>query len=292
MPLSEGLLLFLEKFSRFLRMYDLRFSPRHTGAPYLPLDGGAKNFSVRDALQKWVQEEKALVVQPNGDVVELMAVDFRNSCLVLLFHRASPNAADPAYRRKARQKAGVKVTVRNAVKELDEEQSVSAHLVISNDKVSDGVYRAALEEIPGLSMGPIREIVALALNSYQYDFMRGKKKIDTYTVFRPEGLKSETITNALKKGEIGFVTLSRQAKAPFVDADGIFKPTIETMKLRVTGEITSKNWRDTLGQMVGSARKAGWPNVNVDIGLDNNRKRTVQLDRDDEAKEVLFEEDA
>jgi hypothetical protein len=280
--------LFLEKHSRFLRLYDLRFSPRHKGAAFLPLTGGSKNFSVLDALQKHIDSEKALVVQQNGDVIELMSVQDMNQCLVLLFHRASPNAADPSYRKKARAAAGKKVTLRQSTKAPDEEQSVSALLVVRHAAHGPGIYRSALEEIPGIAMGSVRHIIGAALKDYSYDFLRGKQKVDTYSVFRPEGLKSETLTNALKKGRLGFVTLSRPAKAPFVDSDGLFKPVRETMKLQVVGEVTSGGWKTQVGKLLRAAKLAGWEDFSVDIGLENDRQRTVQLDREDEAKEVLF----
>lgn len=278
--------MFLEKHSRFLRIYDLRISPRHKDAAVLPLTGGSKNFTFADALQQKIDKDEALLVMPNGDIIELMDVSEIDGCLVLLFHRASPNAADPTYRKKARAAAGAKVTLRQSEKDPDEEQTVSAHLVIPLKSHAPMIYRAALEEIPGIAMGSLRLIVGAALKDYPYDVMRGSKRIQTYSVFRPEGLKSETLTNALKKGGVGLITLSKPAKAPFVDSAGLFQPVREIMKLRVVGEIS--NWRDNLVPMLRRARDAGWEEFSVDVDLENDRQRTVKLDRDDEAKEVLF----
>lgn len=282
--------MFLEKHTRFLRLYDLRMSPRHSGAAFLPLDAGATNFSVRDAFDKRIKAGLALVVQPNGDIVELMSAAFNktSNALVLLFHRASPNAAEPTYRKKARAEAGVRVTLRQSQKEPGEEQSVSAHLVIGAAVISQGVYRAALEEIPGINMGLVRQILGTALGEYKYGFARGKKNLETHTVLKPEGLKSESITNALKKGSLDYVTLTRVAKPDFVDADGIFKPQTETMRLKVEGKITDRNWRQELAKLVGAAKGEGWEKFNLDLGLEHDRRRTVELDREADAKEVLF----
>lgn len=132
--------MFLEKHSRFLRLYDLRIAPRHSDAAFLPLEAGKTNFSVRDGFEKHLATGKALVVQPNGDIVELMKVSFDDvaGSLVLLFHRASPNAAEPSYRKKAREEAGVKITLRQAEKAEGEEQAVSAHLVIGKKSYISG----------------------------------------------------------------------------------------------------------------------------------------------------------
>ncbi|KQY78655.1 hypothetical protein ASD52_02070 [Ensifer sp. Root142] len=280
--------MFLEKHSRFFRKYEFRFAPRHIGAPFLPLTGNTKQYSVFDAVQKHIAAEKALEVQTNGDIVELMEVKPKAGALVVLIHRASPNAAEPTYRKKARQQAGKKVTIRQAVKDADEEQSISAHLVISTDTTGNGVYRATLEEIPGISMAVIRRLIADALKEYPYEFLRAKKPIETYCTFKPEGVPSETMSNALSKGHVNFVTLVRPAKPDFVDADGLFKPEQEVLRLRVTGEINGKNWKSVFANLVQKARGDGWSDFKVDIDLDDQRNRTVKIDKDDEAKEILF----
>ncbi|RWD61183.1 MAG: hypothetical protein EOS60_33190 [Mesorhizobium sp.] len=283
--------MFLEKHSRFFRRFEFTFSPRHAGAPHLPIFGEANDFSVYDALMARLEAEKALEVQPNADIVELMEVhyDLKKKALTLLFHRASPHAAEPIYRKKARQRAGKKkVTVRKAKKLEGEEQSVSAHAVILDDPIRPGTYRAALEEIPGISMAVVRRIIGQALHDYEYDFERKKKQINTYSTFKPVGVPSETLSGALKGGTLSCVTLVRPAKADFVDADGLFRPQTETMRIRVEGELTSGNWRDYLPAMIKRAKNAGWTDFSVDLDLDDDRRRTVKLDREDEAKEVLF----
>lgn len=245
---------------------------------------------MRDAFEQRLATGKALVVQPNGDIVELMKVSFDtvNDALVLLFHRASPNAAEPSYRKKAREDAGVKVTLRQAEKAEGEEQAVSAHLVISAPPISQGLFRAALEEIPGINMGLVSQILAVSLGEYKYGVKRGKKELATYSVFKPEGLKSESITKALQKGSLDYVTLIRDAKPSFVDSEGIFKPVTETMRLKVEGKIDGANWRDQLRDLVSGAKADGWEKFNLDLGLENDRRKTVELDRETEAKEVLF----
>ncbi|MFG1339584.1 hypothetical protein [Xanthobacter autotrophicus] len=281
--------MFLEKHSRFFRQYDLRFSPRNKRAALLPIDASDENYSVRDAIETHMKGEKALSVQPNGDIIEL--VDIKNDknldVVVLLFHRASPNAADPMYRKKALEDSGKKIKIRQIKKDDDEEQAVSSHLVISKKSISPGVYRSVLEEVPGISMSYIRPIIGQALNEYKYPLSE-KDKAETYTTFAPEGVKSENLTQALKKGELHLVTLSRLAKPDAVDCEGYFEPTFEYMKLRVKSKVDGDNWKDVFYNLVKSAKGKGWEHFNVDIGLDDNRRRTVNIDRDDYAKEVLF----
>lgn len=102
------------------------------------------------------------------------------------------------------------------------------------------------------------------------------------------GLKSETMEGALRKGEIDYVTLVRPANPKFVDAEGIFEPTTETMKLRVKQKITPQNYTDSISKLFKSAKENGWEQFNIDIALDDKRKRTVKVEKDQEAKELLF----
>lgn len=280
----------LESFARFVKLYDLRIAPRKTGPQALPLSG--KNYSLEDALLRAVDQGRASVKTANGDSIELVAslFDSKHNRLTLLFHRGSPGAADPSYRKSAIERGKRVLTVRQADKGPDEEQSYSAHLVIDGAPIAANVHRAALEEIPGLSIGPIREIIALALGEYKVDFIREGERQETYFAFRPSPLKSETLTGALKKGGASFLTLSRPAKANFVDGSDkeTFQPDIETMRLRIIGELTDRNWQQKVGDFLTRANAEGWTDSSVDLTLDNGKRKTVKMEREAAAKEVIF----
>lgn len=249
--------MFLEKHSRFIRHYQLSFSPRKKRAPTLPLVGETNDYSIMDALESAMKANKALDVKSNADIVELMRIEHhpKRKALVLLFHRASPKAADPMYRKKARQG----YTVRTVDRKPDEDQTVSAHLVISTVANSSGNFDAALEEIPGLSMSAVQPVIGRALRDYEYDYTDKKNGDDqTYTTVKTTGIKSESVTDALKTGEFRYITLVRPAKARFIDSEEDFAPVDERMKIRVTGDVTSKNWRDKIGGLARRARAAGW----------------------------------
>lgn len=178
--------MFLEKFSRFFRQYDLILAPRSSTAAFLPMVADGAMPNIKDALVTQIEAEKALDVQSNGDIVELMEIRHvqASKALVLLFHRASPDAADPAYRKRAVAEAGKKPAekfiIRTSVKNQGEVQSVSAHLIIRERDASKGAYRAVLEEIPGISMAVVREIIAKALYDYPYEYVkRGNRQRHT-----------------------------------------------------------------------------------------------------------------
>lgn len=283
--------MFTDKFSRYFRSYMLSLIPRKPSVRPLPLKANANTATIEDALQRYIDAEQALEAQEGGDVIELMKVRYRNDSLVLLFHRISPSTADPMYRKKAREAAGVKVTLRQSTREKDEEPAVSAHLVIYDKPTKPGVYKCILEEIPGLSMGLIRRIIGKALFDYKFEVEKNKKIIETYTVLRATGVRSESLTEALKTGVLGHVTLSRQAKKRYVDGD--FEGVTETMKLRIKREITADDWRDKFAKLVEAGKKDGWTDFDVDLMLDDDRRKTIDISgaddrRQAEAGEILF----
>lgn len=182
-----------------------------------------------------------------------------------------------------------KVTVRIGDKEADEEQSVSAHLIIRSTPHKNSRYYAILEEIPGLSMATVREVIATLLVDYEYKFERkpGKKE-STYCTVKAEGLKSETVAAALKTGKASWITLTRPAPAKYTDGDGLWVPVNDTMKLRVKGVIEEANWKEKIGHLIETAKVDGWENFNVEISLPDHRSRSVRLDKIQDAKEIMF----
>lgn len=279
--------MFLDKHNRFLRHYRFTFAPRKRRGPAIPLIGSDGEASILDALQAGVSENRALDVRPNGDIIEMMEIDVHapTGAVVALLHRASPNAADPMYRKKARRG----YTVRTVDRKPDEDQSVSAHLIIRPDAVSEGVYDAILEEIPGLSMSLVQPVLGKVLRDYEYSYTDHRGKDDsTHIVFKPRGVKSETVTNALRTGHLGNITLSRPARAAFIDSSDLFTPVDEKMKIKVKGEVTHSDWMSKLGSLATRAREAGWEDFQVDIELDDERTRRVPISRGEEAKEILF----
>lgn len=67
--------MFLEKYSRYFRRYEIILGARKTTAATLPLVAGAGKFSVLDAIDAKLAKDKATIKQENGDVVELGSVD-------------------------------------------------------------------------------------------------------------------------------------------------------------------------------------------------------------------------
>jgi hypothetical protein len=277
--------LFFEKHSRFVRTYNLTIKARHKLGAALPLFKQKKGLpSLHEALEKKIGEAEAEEKQSNGDVVSLVKVIAKGGALVLLFHRDRENAPDPTYRKIK----GGKRILRDGTKDADEEQSHSAHLLILPDLVSRNQYLCALEEIPGLSMGTLWTIFRKILAAYPYDYTDKNGEIqETTASLKYEGIKSESFAEALKKGVLS-IKLSRPVPADVIDGEGLVEPGRQTATLKIKAQLDTDTMLEKLSAWRDQAHKNGWTDFGVDLELDNKRQKTVKIDREAEAKEILF----
>lgn len=280
--------MFLEKHLRFFRRYTFRITARAKLGPALPMVGGADDYSVLDAFRLADRASKLHAKQPNGDDVEIAAIehDAKSGVLTLLFHRSSPDAADPSYRKKVKQT----VALRHSSKLQGEDQAVSAHLVILTKPMSPGLYQVALEEIPGLSMSVIKPIIAVALREYPYSFTNKKgDDQETYSSIKAEGVKSEALSNALtKQSSLDYLVLTRSIAPDAPDSEGIAEPQSERVRYKIIGDPRTDGWKAGFRNFVTRAREADWDDISIQISLEDERHRTIKIDRSEEASEILF----
>jgi hypothetical protein len=62
----------------------------------------------------------------------------------------------------------------------------------------------------------------------------------------------------------------------------------DVMRLRVKGKIEAHDWQEKVTALVAEARADGWEEFNIEIDLGNKRSKTIVLEREQEAKEILF----
>ena len=146
--------MFLEKHSRFFRQYEFVLGAKRRTAPIIQMIDDTNRPSFHKVLVDRMRSGKAHDIQANGDRIDLIDVVYRPSskALILLFHRTSPGAADPFYRKG---ESTDDFSLRQVSKDADETQAVSAHVVIQTKAISDSRYPAILEEIPSISMSSL-----------------------------------------------------------------------------------------------------------------------------------------
>lgn len=277
--------MFLEKYSRFVKRYTFSFRPRHGLAATLPLLTVGELPSIEDALREAMQKGTAEVREPNGDTVSLVKCDrYHDDSLVLLFHRDRPEAPDPTYRRIEN---GARV-LRNGQKDEDEEQTYSAHLVMTPDPILQNHYRCALEEIPGLSASAVVKLMRLILNEYEYDYTdkRGDAQ-KTHSFLRYEGMKSASFEEALENGVLN-IKLSRPTGVDFLDAEGLVQPGRDTATLKLVAKLDSKTIMEKLLAWKEKATQNGWTEFSVDVEVGHNRQKTVKIENQEEVADILF----
>ncbi len=277
----------LEKFSRYVKTFSLTLTPRHKAASTLRLVDKAGMPSLLVAVRALIKQGKAHRLLGNGDTIEVAATehDEGKGLVTILFHRVRPNAPDPTYRRK--NKTGL--SVRQAVRDHDEDQSVSANLVISTKSFSPNRYRAVLEEVPGLSIASVMPLISLAMREYTYGYKDSKGEQGTsYTVIKATGDKSENVDGALKKGRINLLTLVRPAPAAMKDASGLFKPKEQRLEVSIDRSLKDASILERVETYIKNARKEGWKEFDVELQFEDERRRTLTIEREEEAREIMF----
>lgn len=274
----------VEKRSRFYRLYDLVTTPRKTSGVPLPMVG---KESLMTLFQAAIDRGTASVPQKNKDTVELVKIglDKSGTYLALLFHRASPDAPPPMFRRKA----GQNFNLRPSQGEEDEEQAYSSHMLISIADAKNGIYRMALEEVPGLSasavVGVLKKIASASTYECQDD--RGRK-LETYTIINCDGYSSESLAKALENGRIDYIDLWKDPDED-LERDGAYAASRQKVTLKTYEPITPENWKSKFSEIFSIADKKGFDDVKVRIDFnDDRRSRTISIDRDKDAAEMLF----
>jgi hypothetical protein len=144
--------------------------------------------------------------------------------------------------------------------------------------------------MPGLSFSVIQQVITDALTSYVYQYLDAKSKPqETYTTFKAKGIKAENLTSALKKkGSLNYLTLIRTNIPDAPDAEGIAEPQTERLRYKIVGDPGSVDWRKKFGAFLQTVKADDWDDVYLDVSLEDERHRTVKLERDSEASEILF----
>lgn len=273
----------VEKTSRFFRLYDISTKPRHQKGASLPLIG---DDSLCNLFQDAINTKSASAVQSNGDTVELIKAEpiENGNYLALLFHRANKDAPDPTYRRKKQDSFSLRIAERKD----GEEQSFSAHLIIDTKPRKEGVYRCALEEIPGLSASAVIGILRSIASQTLYECTDDRNNsLETYTVIKCDGFSSETLEGSLKTGKISKLHLSRPPEKA-LEQDGAYAPSRQKVQLKVSEPINSQNYQRRFKEIFGISKKNGYDDVKVVIEFPDKRSRTISIDRETEAAEVLM----
>lgn len=273
----------VERHNRFFRLYDITTSPRKKKGAALPLVGQDSLLSLfKDALVAG----RAVIPQENGDTIELIKARMVNDDkhVALLFHRANPDAPEPMYR----SRVGKGINLRTSEKEDGEEQAYSAHLIIEANPRTPGRYRAALEEIPGLSASAVVGVLRkIAMESeYECNDDRGKL-LKTYTVIKCDGYSSESLEAALQQGRITNIDLSKEPDSD-LEQDGAYAPSRQRVKLKVSEAITAHNWTRRIGEILSLSKKKGFDDLRVTIDFNDKRSKTISIDREANATELML----
>lgn len=60
------------------------------------------------------------------------------------------------------------------------------------------------------------------------------------------------------------------------------------MRIRIKKDIDPKEWIAKVGKLAQGARLKGWEDFQIDLNLEEGRKKTVKIERGEEGKEIVF----
>ena len=272
--------------SRFFLRHELRFrTPRDAGVPMRFID--EKAVDVRETLESAIKKGRASIVLKGRDVVRLTQMNVReeDGIAILLFRRSDPEAATPIFEDEATR------LLRKSDKKPTEAIAVSAHMFIRIGMIDGAAhpsYRAILEEVPGLSRTYVQALLHDIVKDVRYNYTdkRGQEK-ETYTIVEFHGQKSDRIGGALnEQSVVPSVTLVRPGSIKGMDAEGLVVPREERMKLMIRAKPAQ-----TLGilkKIQAWMKGHDWPKLLVEMHMPEERRRLVQLAREQDAADILF----
>lgn len=278
----------LEPDFRYFKQYDLIIGAKKTTADSLPLMSDRANVRTVETLLHQVRGNGKITDRSDRDLIELVTIK-RSAAgnLVLFFHRDALKAADPSYRKQ--DKTGA-IKVSKYQKQPDESQAVSCHLVIS-PRMRNGGYRCVLEEVPGLSMAAIVHTLRKQVFTYShYKFRRpnGGKEDETYATIKAVGFQSDKLKESLKKARWNMVTLTRPPDTEPTDGLPWLKPKPQIMQIKVDAKLPRSSAYNLVKKLTNKAYDSGWTDVRVELDFDDQRTRSVAIDRDDLGRDILF----
>lgn len=276
----------IQPYARFFLRSELSFrAARKQGEP-LPFIADDDTLDVRDILERAINAGKANLVLRASDVVRLTALEVRDKekMAVLLFRRSDPAAATPFFEHETTRK------LRKSDKKKEEGVAVSSHVFVHLTPVPDRgkpVYRAIIEEVPGLSRSYIQALLndIVTEEKYQFTDRRGEKK-ETYSIASLDGLKSEKVGGAIKHSDVPYVTLVRPGNIKGLDTGGLVEAREERMKLAIKAK--PQNVLEVLKKIQNFAKRHDWTNILVQVDMPEKRSRLVSIARESDAADILF----
>ncbi|MCJ2078703.1 hypothetical protein MKK68_24175 [Methylobacterium sp. E-016] len=274
----------VEPKSRFFQQYDLHlWASRNQGEP-LKFKEDDDTLDVLSLLQSAIGKDVGKINVGVKDECKITRVNLSadKKYAAILFQRSSPDASTPFF---SSRKTG---KLKKADRDVDEDIAVSAHLFVDMEHIAlrKGRYRAIVEEVPSLGKSYIQTIFHKILKSQEYSFNdRNGNEKTTFTACKLDGYKSQSLSDALKKGTVPYVELVRTPTVEGLDSES-FQPKEQKQKimLRVGGASVIEKLKTVKAWAVGQ----GWSEVRVQVRLPDGRARVVPVGRDDDAAAVLF----
>ena len=278
----------LEPNCRYFKIYDIVIGAKANSSQPVPL---MTDDPTKSSVEKFIQGMKrkgAVKEETRNDLLELVSVERSVSGnLIMFFHREAWKVSDPSYRSS---KSDGSVSVSKYIKAPDEEQAVSAHLIISKKRGKQG-YRCVIEEVPGISMNSVLRLLRSQVfphMTYNFNDPKTGKPRQTYVTIKALGLASASLKETLKKSRWDTVTLTRPADNSITDGMPWARSKPQVQKIKVNPELSRSDYYENIKKLVTRATDKGWDNVRVELEFADDRSKNIAINRDDLGRDIMF----
>lgn len=273
---------------RFFRRYEITIKSNPNVSLILNLlPTEDKSFSLYQILKEKSEIKNIDIVYNNTKIKLLELRNKDNKFLILFFHRCLLDDSMPMLTTDER------IPPKSIEKKPEEKITTSGHIIIANNN-KDNKYVAILEEIEGLPMSQLCNLINEELKNYDFQIsdQNGKEIKITYSI-EATGYLSKNLETSLKEGTINQISLVKLAQLPSGLVDGdlneYFEPKEEILTVKIKKRrMDAKTLLKKAKEFFEGYKSKGYERLKFKLTGSNKRSTTIALTREEEAKEKLF----
>lgn len=273
---------------RFFRRYEITIKSNSDVLPIfnlLPTEDKSPNLY---QILKDKPKNKNIDIVYNNTKIKLLELRNKdNKFLILFFHRCLLDDNMPMLTTDER------ILPKSIEKKPEEKITTSGHIIIANNNKGNK-YVAILEEIEGLPMSQLCNLINEELKNYNFRISdQNGEQIKTPYSIEATGYLSKNLETSLKEGTINQISLVKPAQLPSERVDEDINEYLNLKEEIITVQIKKRGTDPKIilkmaKKLFNIYKEDGYERLKFKLTGSNKRSTTIALTREEEAKEKLF----
>lgn len=273
---------------RFFRRYEITIKSNSDVLPIfnlLPTEDKSPNLY---QILKDKPKNKNIDIVYNNTKIKLLELRNKdNKFLILFFHRCLLDDNMPMLTTDER------ILPKSIEKKPEEKITTSGHIIIANNNKGNK-YVAILEEIEGLPMSQLCNLINEELKNYNFRISdQNGEQIKTPYFIEATGYLSKNLETSLKEGTINQISLVKPAQLPSERVDEDINEYLNLKEEIITVQIKKRGTDPNIilkmaKKLFNIYKEDGYERLKFKLTGSNKRSTTIALTREEEAKEKLF----